>query len=97
MKYIESLTERKLPPTREIVQIYASDIARHPVSESWVTRFLHQHQDKLTSQWSTSIDRKRTLLIRVISTRCTSNSWAAKSISTKWSLSIHTIWTRKAL
>ena len=50
VKYIEDLTERKLPPTREMVQIYASDIAGHPDSESWVTRFLHRHQDELTSQ-----------------------------------------------
>jgi hypothetical protein len=41
VKYIERLTDRKLPPTREIVQSYASDIAAHPVSESWVTRFLY--------------------------------------------------------
>ncbi|KAF1361157.1 hypothetical protein EJ07DRAFT_44031, partial [Lizonia empirigonia] len=27
VKYIEGLTERKLPPTREMVQNYASDIA----------------------------------------------------------------------
>jgi hypothetical protein len=59
VKYIERLTERKLPPTREMVQNYASDIAGHPVSESWVARFLHRHQDELTSQWSTSMDRKR--------------------------------------
>jgi alkylated DNA nucleotide flippase Atl1 len=59
VKYIEGLTERKLPPTREMVQNYASDIAGHPVSESWVARFLHRHQDELTSQWSTSMDRKR--------------------------------------
>jgi hypothetical protein len=59
VKYIEKLTERKLPPTREIVQNYASDIAGHPVSESWVTRFLHRHEDELTSQWSTSMDRQR--------------------------------------
>ncbi|KAF1360848.1 hypothetical protein EJ07DRAFT_176935 [Lizonia empirigonia] len=59
VKYIEGLTERKLPPTREMVQNYASDIAGHSVSESWVTRFLHRHQDELTSQWSTSMDRQR--------------------------------------
>ncbi|PVH92081.1 hypothetical protein DM02DRAFT_663292 [Periconia macrospinosa] len=43
VKYTEELTERKLPPTREMVQNYAFDIAGHPVSESWVTRFLHRH------------------------------------------------------
>jgi hypothetical protein len=59
VKYIEQLTERKLPSTREMVQDFASDIAGHPVSESWVTRFLHRHEDELTSQWSTSMDRQR--------------------------------------
>jgi hypothetical protein len=29
------------------------------VSESWVTRFLHRHADKLTIKWSTGIDRDR--------------------------------------
>jgi membrane-bound lytic murein transglycosylase B len=57
VKYIEKLTERKLLPTREMVQNYASDIAGHLVSESWVARFLHRHEDELTSQWSTSVDR----------------------------------------
>ena len=57
VKYIEELKERKLPPSREMVRIYASDIAGHPVSESWVTRFLNRHADELTSQWSTSMDR----------------------------------------
>jgi hypothetical protein len=33
-KYKEELTKRKLPPTRETVQNYASDIAGHPVSKS---------------------------------------------------------------
>jgi hypothetical protein len=42
-----------------MVQIYASDIAGHPDSESWVSRFLNQHTDELTSQWSASIDRQR--------------------------------------
>jgi hypothetical protein len=58
MKYVEELTERKLPPTRETVQICASDIAAHPFFASWVSRFLDRHIDELTSQWSTSMDRQ---------------------------------------
>jgi hypothetical protein len=34
VKYREDLKKRKLPPTRETVQNYASDIAGHLVSES---------------------------------------------------------------
>jgi hypothetical protein len=59
VKYREVLTERKFPPTRAMVQNYTSDIAGRPVCGSWVTRFLHRRQDELTSQWSTSMDRKR--------------------------------------
>jgi hypothetical protein len=59
VKHIEGSAERKLSPTREMVQNHASDIAGHAVSESWVTRFLHRHEDELTSQWSTSMDRQR--------------------------------------
>ena len=34
VKYIEELTARHLPPTREIIQNFASPIAQNPVSES---------------------------------------------------------------
>lgn len=50
VKYVEELIEHKLPSTKEIVQNYASEISGHPVSESWVTRFLHRHQGELTFQ-----------------------------------------------
>ena len=59
IKYIERLTEDHLPPTREMMQNFASDIAHKPVSESWVSRFLHRHDDELTPQWTTSMDRQR--------------------------------------
>jgi hypothetical protein len=46
--YIESLTARRLPPTRAVVQNFASEIARKRVSERWVSRFLIRHNDSLT-------------------------------------------------
>lgn len=45
--YIEELTQRGLPPTRQIVQNMASELAAERVSDSWVTRFLHRHRDQL--------------------------------------------------
>ena len=30
VKYIEALTDRHLPPTRQMIQNFASEIARHP-------------------------------------------------------------------
>ena len=59
VQYIDELTKQHLPPTREMVQNFASDIAGHRVSETWVSRFLHRHDDELTSQFTTSMDRQR--------------------------------------
>jgi hypothetical protein len=42
-----------------MVQYFASDITGHQVSESWVSRFLDPHNDELTSQFTTSMDRQR--------------------------------------
>lgn len=57
--YIEDLTNQHLPPTREIVQNFASAIAGKPASESWVTRFLHRHDDELSSRWATHMAAER--------------------------------------
>ena len=48
--YIEGLTVRHLPPTRTIIRNFAHEIAGVEVSDSWVTRFLNRHSDRLTSQ-----------------------------------------------
>jgi hypothetical protein len=47
---IKSLTAHRLPPTRDIIQNFALEIARERVSESWVSRFLVRHYDSLTLQ-----------------------------------------------
>ena len=59
VSYIEQLTARRLPPIREMVQNFASAIAKEPVSESWVTRFLTRHGISITPRWSTGMDRDR--------------------------------------
>jgi len=59
VQYINSLTEKVLPPTREIIQHFASSIATEPVSDAWVTRFLGRHSDQLVSRWTTAIDANR--------------------------------------
>ncbi|PSN65682.1 hypothetical protein BS50DRAFT_471869, partial [Corynespora cassiicola Philippines] len=40
---IKGLTERDFPPTRGMIRSFASAIAKEPVSESWVTRFISRH------------------------------------------------------
>jgi hypothetical protein len=58
-KYTGKLTGEQLPPTREMVQSYASNIAQKPVSDVWVSCFVHCNNDQLTSPWSTFMDRDR--------------------------------------
>ncbi|KAF1960490.1 hypothetical protein CC80DRAFT_580065 [Byssothecium circinans] len=50
ISYIKDFTKRGLPPTREIVQNFASSIATEPVSDAWVTCFLNQHGHHLISK-----------------------------------------------
>jgi len=59
VKYIEGLTARRLPPTRDMIRNFASTIAREPVSDSWVTRFINKHKDRLTPRWTTAMDSVR--------------------------------------
>ena len=59
VEYIEKLTARRLPPTREMIANFVSSIAREPVSESWVTRFLNKYSAHLISQYSTGMDANR--------------------------------------
>jgi transposase-like protein len=59
VRYIQGLSERHLPPTRDIVQNFASQIAKEPISKSWVSRFLGRHKIDLILHWVTSIDRDR--------------------------------------
>ncbi|KAF1955927.1 hypothetical protein CC80DRAFT_414460 [Byssothecium circinans] len=50
VSYIKDLTKRGLPPTREMIQNFASSIATEPVSDAWVTRFLDRHGHHLISK-----------------------------------------------
>jgi len=59
VKYIEELTARRLPPTRDMIRNFASTIAREPVSDSWVTRFINKYKDRLTPRWTTAMDSVR--------------------------------------
>ncbi|PVH90637.1 hypothetical protein DM02DRAFT_547429 [Periconia macrospinosa] len=59
VKYIQLLTERRLPPTRSTIKNYASCVSESDVSETWVTRFLNRHREELKSIWTSAMDRCR--------------------------------------
>ena len=58
-EYIEELTERYLPPTRQIIQNFASEIAHASVSDTWVTDFLSRNTESLIYKWTTAMDKVR--------------------------------------
>ena len=60
VRYVKTLTERRLPPTRTMVQQFASELAGKQVSESWVTRFLRRHPNHLISRSSKAMAKERT-------------------------------------
>ncbi|KAF1365592.1 hypothetical protein EJ07DRAFT_58878, partial [Lizonia empirigonia] len=57
--YIEDLTKRGLPPTRAMIQNFASTIAHERVSLAWVSRFKARHHDELISKYTTAMDATR--------------------------------------
>ena len=59
LSYIKKLTERGLPPTRQMIQSFASTIAKKQVSMSWVDRFVRRNPESLICRWTTGMDRNR--------------------------------------
>jgi hypothetical protein len=59
VKYIKDLTSKGLPPTRAMIQNFASVVAKKEVGKSWVSQFLNRHKDTLLSKWSTGMDSNR--------------------------------------
>jgi hypothetical protein len=59
IKYIEGLTACRLQPTREMVQNFASGIAKEDVGKNWVNRFITRHKKDVKSHWTTAMDQNR--------------------------------------
>jgi hypothetical protein len=60
IRYIKTLTKRRLPPTRTMVQQFASELAGKQVSKSWVSRFLRRHPNHLISRSGKAMAKERT-------------------------------------
>ncbi|OAG00360.1 uncharacterized protein CC84DRAFT_1102450, partial [Paraphaeosphaeria sporulosa] len=50
LQYIKQLTEHILTPIRQMIQSFASYIAKKQVSISWVDRFRQRNKESLISQ-----------------------------------------------
>lgn len=56
---MDELAARLIHPTKEIIRSQASILAGKPVSETWVTRFIHRNADQLTNKWTSAIGTMR--------------------------------------
>ena len=59
VKYIIGLTKRGLPPTKEMIQGFASEVVKKEVGDGWVLRFVERHRDTLITKWTSGMDRNR--------------------------------------
>jgi Tc5 transposase DNA-binding domain len=56
---INTLTDRGLPPTSQIVRNLAEEIRRQPVGKNWVGQFCKRHKLRLKSAYLRNIDNIR--------------------------------------
>jgi hypothetical protein len=56
VRYINEITEQGLPPTRTMIQNFASAVAPWPCSKRWVSRFLQRNSAHLCSKWTKGMD-----------------------------------------
>jgi hypothetical protein len=59
VRYIEKVTKRGLPPTREMIRNFSSEVAKRQLGERWCDRFIKRNQIHLITKWTTGIDRNR--------------------------------------
>ncbi len=59
IRYIDSLCERGLPPSRQMIRNFASEISGREAGKSWADRFIKRWEVDLISRWTSGIDTNR--------------------------------------
>jgi Tc5 transposase DNA-binding domain len=59
LRYIDTLTDRHIPPTSQIVRNLAEEILKGPVGKNWTGHFLKRHADRIESRYLRPLDRTR--------------------------------------
>jgi hypothetical protein len=59
VKYINILTQRALPPSKEMIRNFAREISGKEVGKHWAERFITRHGNDLLTQWSSGMDKER--------------------------------------
>src|SRR5450432_1417231 len=57
--YINSLSDRSIPSTNQIVQNIAEELIGRPIGKNWTSRFISRYQDRLSLVYLHTIDNKR--------------------------------------
>ena len=68
--YINSLTDRSLPPTSQIVHNMAEELVKRPINRNWVSDFVKRYKDRLSSVYLRTIDNKRVKADSIPSIEC---------------------------
>jgi Tc5 transposase DNA-binding domain len=59
LRYIDTLTDRHIPSTSQIVRNLAEEVLKGPVGKDWTGYFLKRHTDRITSCYLRPLDRAR--------------------------------------
>ena len=59
IKYIDLLTARDLPPSRQILRNFTTEICGREPGKTWISRFLKKHDLDLISKYTINLDKKR--------------------------------------
>ena len=59
LQYINSLTQKGLPPNHYNIRIFAQNICGKLPGKNWPSKFVQRHRDKITSQYLCGFDLSR--------------------------------------
>ena len=59
LRHIDTLTDRHIPPTSQIVRNLAEEILKGPVGKNWTGNFIKRHADRVDSHYLRPLDRAR--------------------------------------
>jgi Tc5 transposase DNA-binding domain len=59
LQYIDTLIDRHIPSTSQIVRNLVEEILKGPVGKNWTGHFLKRHVDRIESRYLRPLDRTR--------------------------------------
>jgi transposase-like protein len=96
VQYVEGLTNKGLPPTREMIRKFSSEVAHQQLSSGWVTRFINRHKIHLISSGPAPWIVRATWLVPSQNAVSTLSCCIERLPNSTLRLVIYTIWMRRA-